>query len=389
MDKVKALLDRVLNEDLVELVISNPRKKDKVTKVKVRPVILRGELSFQETKTSGKQELHANFSKEAMIDNVITLMTEDFKQCQIVTKTGNGVILSGKDGHMTTKYKETGVALKEQKSLTHNKTKKYLIAEGTPVPFLVELGVMDKSGKVNPSRYDKFRQVNRYLEFIEDVLEQLDSNRQQTIIDFGCGKSYLTFAMYYYLNVVKKMDVRVIGLDLKEDVINNCADLAQKYGYDKLEFLVGDIASYNGVDAVDMVVSLHACDVATDYAIAKAVNWGAKVILAVPCCQHEANGKIKNDMMAPVLNYGILKERFSAIMTDAIRAGILEGCGYRTQILEFIDMEHTPKNLLIRAVYTGKCDNSKYEELLAMEKEYKLSLTLNKLIHPKNSKIGE
>lgn len=375
------LLDKVLNENLVELVISNPRKKDKITKIKVRPVILKGQLFFQETDTAGKQELHSNFLREDIMDRVMQIMAEDFKQCQILTKTGNGVILSGKSGTMTAKYKETGVAIKEQRQLSHNKTKKYLIAEGQPVPFLCDLGVMDRQGRVNPSRYDKFRQVNRYLEFIDDVLAQLDSGRQQTIIDFGCGKSYLTFAMYYYLNEVKGMDVRIIGLDLKEDVINNCSSLAKKYGYDKLEFLVGDIASYNGVDEVDMVVSLHACDVATDYAIAKAVNWGARVILAVPCCQHEANGKIANEMMEPVLSYGILKERMAAIMTDAVRAGILESCGYRTQILEFIDMEHTPKNLLIRAVYTGKCDKVKQEAVLNMEKEFNLSLTLNKLLN--------
>ncbi|MGN0480541.1 MAG: class I SAM-dependent methyltransferase [Lachnospiraceae bacterium] len=375
------LLDKVLNENLVELVISNPRKKDKITKIKVRPVILKGQLFFQETDTAGKQELHSNLSREDIMDRVMQIMAEDFKQCQILTKTGNGVILSGKSGTMTAKYKETGVAIKEQRQLSHNKTKKYLIAEGQPVPFLCDLGVMDRQGRVNPSRYDKFRQVNRYLEFIDDVLAQLDSGRQQTIIDFGCGKSYLTFAMYYYLNEVKGMDVRIIGLDLKEDVINNCSSLAKKYGYDKLEFLVGDIASYNGVDEVDMVVSLHACDVATDYAIAKAVNWGARVILAVPCCQHEANGKIANEMMEPVLSYGILKERMAAIMTDAVRAGIMESCGYRTQILEFIDMEHTPKNLLIRAVYTGKCDKVKQEAVLNMEKEFNLSLTLNKLLN--------
>ena len=375
------LLDKVLNDNLVELVISNPRKKEKITKIKVRPVILKGQLIFQETDTVGKQELHSNFSRDDMLGRVMQIMTEDFKQCQILTKTGNGVILSGKSGTMTAKYKETGFAIKEQRELVHNKTKKYLIPEGEPVPFLCDLGVLDRQGRVNPSRYDKFRQVNRYLEFIDDVLGQLDNTRRQTIIDFGCGKSYLTFAMYYYLNVVKGMDVRIIGLDLKEDVINNCSSLAKKYGYDGLEFLVGDIASYNGVDEVDMVVSLHACDVATDYAIAKAVNWGARVILAVPCCQHEANGKIANEMMEPVLSYGILKERMAAIMTDAVRAGILESCGYRTQILEFIDMEHTPKNLLIRAVYTGKCDKVKQEAVLNMEKEFNLSLTLNKLLN--------
>ncbi len=378
--KAEELLDKVMNDNLVELVISNPRHKDKITKVKVRPVFLRGQLSFQETASCGKQELHRNYSKEDMAGRVLEAMTRDFKQCQVVTKSGNGVILSGKDGHMTAKYKETGVALKPQKSLAHNKTKRYLIPEGTPVPFLCDLGVMDKQGRVNPSKYDKFRQVNRYLEFIEDILDRLDSSRQQTIIDFGCGKSYLTFAMYYYLRVIKKMDIRVIGLDLKEDVIARCSELARTYGYDSLEFAVGDIASYNGVDAVDMVVSLHACDVATDYALAKAVGWGAKVILAVPCCQHEANGKIANDMMEPLLSYGILKERFSALMTDAVRAGILEANGYRTQILEFIDMEHTPKNLLIRSVYTGKKNKEGLEKLLAMEQEYHLSLTLNKLL---------
>lgn len=376
----KELLDKIMNEDLVELVISNPRHKDKITKVKIRPVLIKGQLSFQETASCQKQELHENYSKEEIIGRVLLLMTNDFKQCQVVTKTGNGVILSGKGGHMTVKYRQTGTALKQQKSLEHNKTKNYLIPAGIPVPFLCDLGVMDKQGRVNPSRYDKFRQVNRYLEFIEDVLDNLDCDRQQTIIDFGCGKSYLTFAMYYYLNVIKGLDARIIGLDLKEDVIRDCNKLAHKYGYDKLEFIVGDIASYNGVDRVDMVVSLHACDVATDYALAKAVGWGAKVILAVPCCQHEANGKIENNMMEPLLSYGILKERFSALMTDAVRAGLLEASGYRTQILEFIDMEHTPKNLLIRSVYTGKKDSAGLEKLLLMEKEYNLSLTLNKLL---------
>lgn len=221
------LLDKVLNDNLVELVISNPRKKEKITKIKVRPVILKGQLIFQETDTVGKQELHSNFSRDDMLGRVMQIMTEDFKQCQILTKTGNGVILSGKSGTMTAKYKETGFAIKEQRELVHNKTKKYLIPEGEPVPFLCDLGVMDRQGRVNPSRYDKFRQVNRYLEFIDDVLGQLDNTRRQTIIDFGCGKSYLTFAMYYYLNVVKGMDVRIIGLDLKEDVINNCSSLAK------------------------------------------------------------------------------------------------------------------------------------------------------------------
>jgi len=171
-----------------------------------------------------------------------------------------------------------------------------------------------------------------------------------TILDFGCGKSYLTFAMYHYLKELKAYPVRIIGLDLKADVIAHCNELAQKYGYSGLQFLVGDIAQYEGVDAVDMVVTLHACDTATDYALDKAVKWGAKVILSVPCCQHELNQQIENELLQPVLKYGLIKERMAALLTDALRAEILESKGYQVQILEFIDMEHTPKNILIRGV---------------------------------------
>mgnify|MGYP005808799273 FL=1 len=238
--------------------------------------------------------------------------------------------------------------------LSHNRTKNYVLKEGIPVPWLIDLGVMSRDGKIRNARYDKFKQLNRFLEFIEDVLPRLPKDREVQIIDFGCGKSYLTFAMYYYLKELKGYDICVTGLDLKTDVIKNCNALAEKYGYDKLRFLQGDIASYEGTDQVDMVVTLHACDTATDYALAKAVKWGASVILSVPCCQHELNGQVKNEVLAPVLKYGILKERFSAILTDGLRAQMLESAGYDTQILEFIDMEHTPKNLLIRAVKNPK-----------------------------------
>ena len=212
----------------------------------------------------------------------------------------------------------------------------------------MDLGVMTREGKIVNSRYDKFRQINRFLEFIEDILPRLAKDREITILDFGCGKSYLTFAMYYYLHELKQYDVNIIGLDLKEDVIATCSKLSKKYGYEKLHFYRGDIASYEGVQQVDMVVTLHACDTATDFALAKAVNWGASVILSVPCCQHELNGQISNEELSPVFSYGILKERMAALLTDGLRAQMLEYAGYDTQILEFIDMEHTPKNLLIR-----------------------------------------
>ena len=234
--------------------------------------------------------------------------------------------------------------------LAHNKAKQYILQEGKPVDFLVGLGVQSPDGKVTKAKYDKFRQINRYLEFIEDVLTELPADRTIRIIDFGCGKSYLTFAMYYYLHVLNGRDIQVTGLDLKADVIDHCNELAAKCGYDKLNFEKGDISTYAGADQVDMVVTLHACDTATDYALEKAIKWGAKVIMAVPCCQHEVNRQIHCDALNPVLQYGLIKERMSALITDAVRAELLAGQGYDTQILEFIDMEHTPKNLLIRAV---------------------------------------
>lgn len=240
-------------------------------------------------------------------------------------------------------------------ALSHNRKKNYILQEGVYVPFLKDLGVITEEGKIVRNRFDKFRQINRFLEFIEDILPELEQekDRELTILDFGCGKSYLTFAMYYYLHELKGYDIRIIGLDLKADVIAHCNALAKDYGYEKLDFLVGDIADYEGVDQVDMVVTLHACDTATDHALSKAVHWNAKVILSVPCCQHELNRQIEAKELMPIMKYGLLKERFAALVTDGLRAEYLEREGYETQILEFIDMEHTPKNILIRGVRRG------------------------------------
>ena len=238
---------------------------------------------------------------------------------------------------------------------------------------------MTAEGKIVRTKFDKFRQINRFLEFVEDILPQLAKGREITILDFGCGKSYLTFALYYYLHELKCYDVRIIGLDLKADVIRHCRDLAGKYGYEKLTFLEGDIADYDGVDEVDMVVTLHACDTATDYALAKAVGWNAKVILSVPCCQHELNGQMESDILQPILRYGLIKERMAALVTDAMRAEYLCMEGYDAQILEFIDMEHTPKNILNRAVKTGKKkDNG--EALRACEAFLHVNPTLKRLL---------
>lgn len=378
---ITQLLDICISDKLIDMVISGQKNKseDKAVKVRIRPVILKNEIEYQVSEFVGRKVLHSNHSAADVKKKIIDYMTEDFKQAQINMTDAAATILSSKSKTLTCKYKKAG-QLKVQRDLSHNRTKKYIIQEGKPVAFMIDLGVMGQDGKIIRTRYDKFRQINRFLEYIEDILPKLDKERELTIIDFGCGKSYLTFAMYYYLKELKGYNIRIIGLDLKADVIEHCNELRTRYGYDKLDFYVGDIATYKDVDKVDMVVTLHACDIATDYALAKAVKWGAEVILSVPCCQHEANRTIKSDILSPVMDYGILKERMAAIVTDAAGAKLLTANGYDTQILEFIDMEHTPKNLLIRAVKGGKEDISAREKTKDMLEALNLELTIDKLI---------
>lgn len=377
---IEELLEQCIQKNLIDLTISGLKKKNEElpVKIKVRPVAMKDNIEYQVSEFIGRKVFHKNYKKDELKKKITDWMQEDYKQAQFTMTDATAQILSGKHSQ-TVKYKKCK-EVRVQRDLSHNRTKRYILPEGTPVGFLIDLGVMTKEGKIVRQKYDKYRQINRFLEFVEDILPQLSKEREQTSIDFGCGKSYLTFAMYYYLKELKGYDIRIIGLDLKEDVIAHCNELKDKYGYGKLSFLVGDIASYTDVDAVDMVVTLHACDTATDYALAKAVQWGAKVILSVPCCQHEANRMMENELLQPVLQYGILKERMAAIMTDAVRANLLTAKGYDTQILEFIDMEHTPKNLLIRAVYTGKDSENAAEALKNMEEALHLNLTLNKLL---------
>lgn len=354
MEELYELLADALGESLLHMVISGQRSAAaSIKKIKIRPLKLKENVMFQAASWDGKKEFHKNYGKAEAIAQISLWLEREFRQLQVDTTDYTASVLVSKKGKVTVKKKLRQVKM-ETRDLTHNRKKTYLLEEGLPVPFLIDLGVMNEEGKVLKAKYDKFRQINRFLEFVADVVPELPRGRQLTMIDFGCGKSYLTFAMYYYLNVLQGLDVRMIGLDLKEDVIEHCARLADKYGYDKLTFLKGDIASYDGVSQVDLVVSLHACDTATDYALAKAVKWGAKAILSVPCCQHELNGQIKNDLLSPVLQYGLIKERMAALITDGLRAACLEEQGYQVQVMEFIDMEHTPKNILIRGIYTGR-----------------------------------
>jgi len=361
MERLKNILEEQLTAELSQIIISNPRRAALAQKIKIRPVLLKEELNFQITEYKGKQVFHENLKKEEALTYIVDQMENFFGQMVLESSSKTVNMLVSKKGTVTIKQKVQKNEIKP-KELSHNRKKRYILEEGIAVPFLVDLGVQTKEGKILNSRYDKFRQINRFLEFIQDIVENLPKGREITIVDFGCGKSYLTFAMYHYLKVMKGFDIRVIGLDLKEDVIAYCNELKDKYGYEKMSFTTGDIASYTGVDAVDMVVTLHACDTATDYALEKAVKCGASVILSVPCCQHELNYQIKNDELSAVFKYGLLKERIAALVTDGLRAEMLEQCGYDTQVLEFIDMEHTPKNILIRGVKKNKDVNTDFEK---------------------------
>ena len=395
MSDLQSLFTDCLNETLIRVILSNPSSKDGVIKICARPMLKNKSLLFQIEEYTKTQVFHKNLTAgdassylTGKLSSDTSSQTASFKNSLVETQSFTANVLVSKKGTITIKKKMNASAKQPNISLSHNRKKKYILEEGIPVPFLIDLGVMTQNGNIINAHYDKFRQINRFLEYIEDILPSLPTGRELRILDFGCGKSYLTFAIYYYLKVLKGYPVRITGLDLKEDVIRHCNELAVKYGYDKLEFLCGDIAYYDGCSQVDMVVTLHACDTATDYALAKAVGWGAKVILSVPCCQHELNKQMKNDLLSPVLHYGILKERMAALITDGLRAQILEANGYRTQILEFIDMAHTPKNLLIRAVYNGHCADNKAQinELLAA---FDVNPTLYRLLCKKDNTISE
>lgn len=350
MDKLREAVSQIITERLYRIIVSNPFTKGELAKVAVRPVMIRGELLFQETQYVGTKVLHQNYEAGKMQDKLVQYLTEEFGQLEAECLDKRMTILTNKKGTVTVREKkkviETGY------SLEHNRSKNHILKDGVAADFLVALGVQMPDGRVVKAKYHKFKQINRYLEFVEDILPVLEKDDTIRIVDFGCGKSYLTFALYYYLKIMHNKNVDIIGLDLKKDVIEDCNRLRDRLDYRELKFIQGDIKDYENADQIDMVVSLHACDTATDYAIAKAVAWGAKVIMAVPCCQHELNRQLDCAPLQEILKYGIIKERMAALITDAYRADCLEKMGYETQILEFIDLEHTPKNLLIRAVRT-------------------------------------
>lgn len=378
-DMLRELLQESIGEQLYQIVLSNSREKEKISRQKIRPVLVKSSLKYQVSSFVGTKVFHENLEAGELIQAIIAAIQQTFRQAEITCRDFRATVLVSKKGKMTIQKKRQQSTSEAGADWSHNREKRYILPEGTAVPFLVDLGVQTPEGKIVRSKYDKYRQINRYLELIEDILPILPKERTVHIIDFGCGKSYLTFALYYYLKELKKYDISVTGLDLKEDVIDYCNELRTRYGYNELRFIKGDIASYEGAQRADMVVSLHACDTATDYALQKAVQWQAAVILSVPCCQHELNRQIRNDILQPVLKYGLLKERIAALLTDGIRANLLEQMGYETQLLEFIDMEHTPKNILIRAIRRNE-PAAQSEELKRLLQELHVQPTLEKLL---------
>ncbi len=335
-----------VDETLISGCLTSPVKKG-VRRVDIRPVELKGRTHFQFAAMDSNRVTHANLLPEEAAQRTAQLLGASFKQGLFHTDNADLHVHVRKDGEPTLSVRPP--TRTPQKLALHNRTPERMLPEGKPVDFLVHLGVMTQEGRVISSMYDKYRQINRYLEIVDDVAAGLKSDQPIRIVDFGSGKSYLTFALYYYFTILKQRAVRITGLDLKEDVIERCNGIAAAIGYTELHFEVGDIVGYSRELPADMVVSLHACDTATDDALTWAVDRGAQVILAVPCCQHELYPQIKNEVNRPLLKYGILKERVASLVTDALRAGWLEQQGYTVQVLEFIDSAHTPKNLMIRA----------------------------------------
>lgn len=380
--ETKQIVD-VLNGQPNKVILSNlADKAHSYKKIVIQKIALKNRLIYQIERFTDKQAFHENVEMAQLTDAVLECFPSIYKQMNIFNDsvqydykvTKKGKLLVNRHHLQKKTMQEQDVSVNKRITIegtplpAHNRKKNYLLKEGTVIPPLVDLGIFTKEGKVVRTMYDKYKQINRFLELVEDVVKDYP-NRDMHIIDFGCGKSYLTFILYYYLVEIKGYQVHMTGLDLKEDVIRKCNETAKKYGYENLHFEVGDVNGYKTDAPIDMVVTLHACDTATDYALYNAIQWNAGIILSVPCCQHEVNAQVQSEDLSLLTKYGIVKERMSALMTDAIRANVLEYCGYKTQLLEFIDIAHSPKNILIRAV-KGNVSKAKKEK--AMEEVEKL-----------------
>ena len=379
MSDLRELVDDLIARDaLTGATLSKPRRSDpsRYAKVTVDPVVVRDTLRYRWRYHYGTRTTDEHLAPEETARRLIHLVGGEFRQAHLRATHADFQVLADASGTKVLRRPAT----KPLATRDHDRQKQHVLADGVAVPFLVELGVQTPAGKVKAQWQDKFRQVNRFLELVEDVLPALPSGRLR-VVDFGSGKSYLTFALHHLLTVVHGREVDLVGLDLKEDVVAMCSVLAQKLGSEGLRFEVGDIAGYAGLDAADLVVSLHACDTATDAALERAVRWNAPVILAVPCCQHELLGQIQNAPLGPLLDRGLLRARFASDVTDAARAQLLEAVGYDVQLVEFVELEHTPKNVLIRATRRPTRDRAKaYEEYRRFADELGIDPALERLL---------
>lgn len=369
--KYKEILETLTSKDeIIEIILSNKASKElEYKKIEIKPFLKEDEINYQITYYYDKKNQHENISKGNLSIKFESLF-DNFKQAVIFSTNKDYQLLRNKKGSV--KLIENK-ASKKKGSLLHNRQKNYILPENKPCKFLEVLGIMNKDGRVFKEKYDKFRQINKYLEFIRDLEADLKKNKKLRIVDFGSGKAYLSFALYYYIREVLDLEVEIYGIDLKKDVVDFCNETSKKLGFKNLHFYCGDIQSFNKFENIDMIVTLHACDIATDMAIAHGINWKSKFILVVPCCQHELFKQIDNKLMSPLLRQGILKERLSSLVTDSSRGLLLEANGYEVQFIEFIDMEHTAKNIMIRAVFKNKDGEKALEEY----KEYKEFWNIN------------
>lgn len=380
MEELNNIINDIFNEKVIKIVVSNKIKSDnKYNKVVVNLLSNSKKEYYQVEKYTDKQVFHENIELNRIQNKIKDIVINNYKQVNIWTDSFDYDIKISKKGKIHVSKKKSNNILKAN---SHNKQKNYILKEGMIIEPLIDLGIFTKEGKIINSKYDKYKQINRFIELIDDEIKK-KNYKELTILDFGCGKSYLTFVLYYYFTKIKNIDVKMIGLDLKEDVIKKCNEIAKRYNYDNLTFELGDINGYKYENKVDMVITLHACDTATDYALYNAIKWNVNMIFSVPCCQHEINQDMHSEKLSILNRYGIIQERVSALMTDAIRANLLESVGYKTQLLEFIDIAHSPKNILIRANKSNISKEKREKSLMEVENiinEFNTNQTLYQLL---------
>jgi len=370
------MIEGINVDDIYKVIYSLPRKDSKYLKGKGKRIKIKDKELIQFEFYTDKQAFHYNIDFAFLSDFIEENFKNYFLQVEIETKTTIYSFKETKKGKILSNKRQNNMNFVV---LENDKKKEYLLEEGKVVPPLVDLGVMTEDGRVVKAYADKYKQINRFLSIIEDTLKQ-ETKEELNIIDFGCGKSYLTFIVYYYLTYVKKIHVNMIGLDLKSDVIKKCNQIRDRYNYTNLNFLEGNVEQFKSSDNIDMIITLHACDTATDYALFHAINLNCKYILSVPCCQHEINNQLNKDTFKLINKYGLVKDRFSAILTDSIRCNLLEYKGYAVKMLEFVDFEQTPKNILIRAIKTNRVNQEALSLVEETIKNYNIKQTLFELI---------